>query len=382
MKKVLLCLLLTGHVLALAAQTSQADSASVENALLDAVMYLQEGQADEAYVILDSLKNISPSNDAIHYYLGLCRYSKGDFNSAVQHIKTASQLDPSNNWYLETLANLYIYTGEPAEAGGLYHTLSERNPDKFRNSYTLALMADSYRLKRDYKGFFDTLTELVGDENIDDEQKYQALIGALGGFDKRTFNSILPQMDTLMQRFTEAEPKSANAHRLRMEIAASLGDDDTVIQECQTLMELQKDDKEQQLTCLSILGDTYHSLGQTRKAYKYYEQALKIDPEYCPVLNNYAYYLSEQRRRLCKATRMSRITVQKEPDNATYLDTYGWILFLRGKAKEAKPYFKHAMIYGGKESAVIMMHYAAVLEKLGEKDLAAYYRNLSENKKK
>ena len=40
------------------------------------------------------------------------------------------------------------------------------------------------------------------------------------------------------------------------------------------------------------------------------------------------------------------------------------------------------MIYGGKESAVILMHYAIVLEKLGEKDLAAYYRNLSENKKK
>ena len=382
MKKVLLCLLLIGRALLLPAQSSQADSASVENALLDAVMCLQEGQADVAYFILDSLKNNYPSNDAVHYYLGLCRYSKGDFNSAVQHIKTATELDPSNNWYLETLANLYIYTGEPAEAGGLYRILAERNPDRFRNSYTLALMADSYRLKRDYKGFFDTLTELVSDENIDDEQKYQALMGALGGFDKRTFNAILPQIDTLMQHFTRAEPRSTSAHRLRMEIAASLGDNATTIQECRTLMELQPDDKEQQLTCLSIIGDTYHAMGQTRQAYKCYEQALKIDPEYCPVLNNYAYYLSEQRRRLCKATRMSRITVEKEPDNATYLDTYGWILYLRGKAKDAKPYFKHAMIYGGKESAVIMMHYAAVLEKLGEKDLAAYYRNLSENKKK
>ena len=180
MKKVLICLLLIGRVLTLPAQSAQTDSASVENALLDAVMYIQEGQAEAAYTILDSLKNISPSNDAVHYYMGLCRYSQGDFKNAIRHIKEASELDPSNNWYLETLANLYIYTGEPAEAGGLYRTLAERNPERFRNSLTLALMADSYRLKRDYKAFFETLTELVRDENTDEEQKYQAVTGAIG----------------------------------------------------------------------------------------------------------------------------------------------------------------------------------------------------------
>ena len=79
---------------------------------------------------------------------------------------------------------------------------------------------------------------------------------------------------------------------------------------------------------------------------------------------------------------MSRVTVDLYPDNPTYLDTYGWILYLRGKAAEAKPYFKHAMLYGGKDNAVILMHFAAVLDKLGEKDLATYYRNLSESKKK
>ena len=70
---------------------------------------------------------------------------------------------------------------------------------------------------------------------------------------------------------------------------------------------------------------------------------------------------------------MSRKTVEKEPDNPTYLDTYGWILHLLKRDKEAKAQFKHAMLYGGKESVVIMDHYAEVLFALKEYDLAFLY---------
>ena len=73
---------------------------------------------------------------------------------------------------------------------------------------------------------------------------------------------------------------------------------------------------------------------------------------------------------------MSRITAEKAPDNSTYLDTFGWILYLQGKALEAKPFFKNAvMLYGGKESPVILDHYAEVLFALKEYDLAFLYWN-------
>ena len=70
---------------------------------------------------------------------------------------------------------------------------------------------------------------------------------------------------------------------------------------------------------------------------------------------------------------MSYKTVVAEPDNATYLDTYGWILYLMGKPQEAKPHFKRAMLYGGKDSPVILDHYAEVLFALGEYPLARVY---------
>ena len=123
----------------------------------------------------------------------------------------------------------------------------------------------------------------------------------------------------------------------------------------------------------SSIGDIYYQIGESQKAFKYYEKALKIDPDYNPVLNNYAYYLSLEGKNLKKAKTMSRKTITSEPDNPTYLDTYAWILHLLGEDIEAKAIFKHAMLYGGKESRTILEHYATVLETLGEKDLANIY---------
>ena len=39
------------------------------------------------------------------------------------------------------------------------------------------------------------------------------------------------------------------------------------------------------------------------------------------------------------------------------------------------------MLYGGRDSAVILEHYSKVLEALGEYDLARSFRILAENKK-
>ena len=129
------------------------------------------------------------------------------------------------------------------------------------------------------------------------------------------------------------------------------------------------------LSALSTMGDMYHLLGDNKSAYKSYDKALKVNPDYAPVLNNYAWYLCLEGKQLKKALKMSRKTIELEPKNATYLDTYGWILHLTGKTLEAKLFFKQAMLYGGKENATIMAHYIVVLEALGEDELADVYRS-------
>lgn len=154
-----------------------------------------------------------------------------------------------------------------------------------------------------------------------------------------------------------------------------------IIENNRKIIEIAQGDTSITIPALSSIGDMYHELGNEKEAFKVYSQVLKVNPNYAPALNNYAYYLALKGSKLKKACAMSKKTVEQEPDNPTYLDTYGWILHLLGRDKEAKAQFKHAMLYGAKESATCLEHYAIVLEALGETDLAKVYRTQAANKK-
>ena len=161
----------------------------------------------------------------------------------------------------------------------------------------------------------------------------------------------------------------------------SLKDYDGIVSNCCRMISLHPKDTSVTIPALSMLGDALYQDGRPKEAFKTYKKVLKLRPDYNPVLNNYAYFLSLEGKQLSKAAKMSLKTVQTEPDNATYLDTYGWILHLQGKDAEAKPYFKHAMTHGGKDSATILEHYADVLDALGESSLARAYRSSAQLKK-
>ncbi|MBP1614551.1 MAG: hypothetical protein H6Q13_1999 [Bacteroidetes bacterium] len=106
----------------------------------------------------------------------------------------------------------------------------------------------------------------------------------------------------------------------------------------------------------SMMGDIYHTKKQITQAYAAYDSALVYNPSNIGALNNYAYYLSVERRDLDKAEEMSYKTVKTEPNNATYLDTYAWILFEKGNYAEARIYMDDAIKNGGDKSDVVVEH--------------------------
>lgn len=373
-----LLIILTLVLSAAATLSAQED---VENVLIDAVSLIESDDYQGAFALLDSAVRAHPEDDALHYYTGICCYSLRKPAMAAEHLREAVQLDTANTWYKEALAAAYVSMGEGDKAGEVYMDLTRSNPRKYRNAYTLTLVADAYRVQRNFPKYFETLEEFARDSSIDPEKKSQYLLSAVSGFDGRTFAQIAPQVDRLTKLLTETSPQSYDAHSLRMQILLYQKDWAGIIEEAGTMYEL-TEDAAGKAEMLGIMGDSWEYLGNTRKAYSCYEQALKLDPGRANTLNNYAWHLCLSGRKLRKAAAMSLKAITIEPDNASYLDTYGWILFLQGKPKEAKPYFKHAMLYGGKDSATVLRHYAKVLEALGDEDLAKYYRSLAESKDK
>ena len=111
----------------------------------------------------------------------------------------------------------------------------------------------------------------------------------------------------------------------------------------------------------AYLGDVEHSLKNTNEAFNYYEKALKIDENNVVVLNNYSYYLSLENKDLDKAEKMISKCIELESGNSTYLDTYAWVLFKRGRFFEAKYIIERAIDNGGNQSVVIVEHYGDIL---------------------
>ena len=136
----------------------------------------------------------------------------------------------------------------------------------------------------------------------------------------------------------------------------------------------EKSDKNVVSDFYAILGDLYHTKKMQAEAYAAYDSSLVYNPDNIGSLNNYAYYLSLERKNLDKAEEMSYRTVKAEPENATYLDTYAWILFEKGKYTEARIYIDQAMrSEEGKKSPLIVEHCGDIYYMLGEKEKALEY---------
>jgi tetratricopeptide (TPR) repeat protein len=120
----------------------------------------------------------------------------------------------------------------------------------------------------------------------------------------------------------------------------------------------------------SSLGDTYHALKMDAVSNVAYEEALKIDSNNTYVLNNFAYYLALRKEGLSKAASMSKRANEINPNNASFQDTYAWVLFQQENYKEALVWIDKALELIDRPSSTLIEHKGDILFKLGNKQEA------------
>jgi predicted Zn-dependent protease len=113
------------------------------------------------------------------------------------------------------------------------------------------------------------------------------------------------------------------------------------------------------------LAECYHSLGKDKDSDKYFDNYLAIDSTNAYLMNNYAYYLAKRNNKLDKALNLSRKSIEIEPFNSSFLDTYSWILYTLAEYDKALNYIQRAYKYGGNKNPVVLEHYGDILMKIG-----------------
>ncbi len=122
------------------------------------------------------------------------------------------------------------------------------------------------------------------------------------------------------------------------------------------------------------LGDALNAQRKFVEADEAFEKSLQLDPDNDVTLNNYAYSLSNRGEAalLSKARDMAERALKKAPDNASYLDTAGWIYYRLGDYKKAHDLVGKSL-KANPESAEVLEHMGDIQQALGDEKAAVEY---------
>ena len=338
-----------------------------------------------------------PGNSDYHVYLGDFYLDQKDLKDANEQYQKALSIDKENGKVHFSLANYYLQLKDTTQfKEEIYKAFGSGNVDftsKFRRFMPFVAQKDKEDNPFSEKDI-EKVFQILMDTHPYEAKVYGAYAKYLVAEGQNTkakevferaldidasqpeiwqeylfFLSSLQDNELMYEKANEAVrffPKEALFHLFK---GIALFQKEKLEEGAKTLergLALVKDNSGLKGRFHAYLGDIYHSLGDTGKCFSNYEAALKIDENDVVVLNNYSYYLALEGKNLDKAEKMSAHTVELEPGNATYLDTYAWVLFKKGSYTEAKFIIERAIDNMEDPSGVILEHYGDILYKNGD----------------
>lgn len=363
-------------------------------------LYQTLKQPDKAFEEIEKLANKYPMNARYRLLMGDLHLENEETEKALACYQQAHEIDPDDPRYIVSMANYYDQTGDKEAAE---QEIRDALVNEKLDVETKVGILSRYvqRLQQTQQGIenANSLFQTLLDQHPEDTElklMYGSLLMAQQKEEEAKFQ---------FQLVTEMEPSNEGAWQQLLNISLKGEDIPEVIRICTRCKELFPEASEYYFYLgigyymqekyqesldtyyagLKIIpegngvvksnfygqiGDLYYQMEKMDEAYKAYDEALKYNENNAPVLNNYSYFLTLDKKDLKKAERMAAQCIKLEPDNATYLDTYAWVFFVQGNYTLAKIYIENALSKDKTNSAELVDHYGDILYMSGEKDKA------------
>ena len=334
-------------------------------------VYLQNGKKQEAYDVYQKVLAAEPDNPMAIFSMASYYKQTGQEELYQQQLDTLllnKKVTPDTK--VGVMRQMIVENEQADKDSTQIIALFDRIMKQEQDDPQIPMLYAQYLLSKKMESESVPVLEQVVDLDPTNKAARMMLIGAAAK--KEDYKQIIK----VCEPGIEATPDALEFYYYLAVAYNQAEKPDSVISICTRALEHKTADGKKEIVSefYSILGDMYHTQKQMKEAYAAYDSALVYNPSNIGALNNYAYYLSVERRDLDKAEEMSYKTVKAEPNNATYLDTYAWILFEKGNYAEARIYIDNAMkSEGGDESDVIVEHCGDIYYMTGDVDGALTY---------
>ena len=334
-------------------------------------VYLQNGKKQEAYDVYQKVLAAEPDNPMAIFSMASYYKQTGQEELYQQQLDTLllnKKVTPDTK--VGVMRQMIVENEQADKDSTQIIALFDRIMKQEQDDPQIPMLYAQYLLSKKMESESIPVLEQVVDLDPTNKAARMMLIGAAAK--KEDYKQIIK----VCEPGIEATPDALEFYHYLAIAYNQAEKPDSVISICTRALEHKTADGKKEIVSefYSILGDMYHTQKQMKEAYAAYDSALVYNPSNIGALNNYAYYLSVERRDLDKAEEMSYKTVKAEPNNATYLDTYAWILFEKGNYAEARIYIDNAMkSEGGDKSDVIVEHCGDIYYMTGDVDGALTY---------
>lgn len=331
-------------------------------------IYMYQKMPEKAFEVYKQVEANEPKNPYVFVSLSEYYKDKGDDESSMQNMMKALKLDALEVEQKITILGEYIKdlvrdTVKLDETESLFKLLIDRYPleEKVYDYYAVFLQ---FR-KRNTEALanYETMLNI----NPKNEQTWMQLIQLR--LQEQNFVELQKAADRAIASLPEVHQYYfykgiAETQLKNYPIALDANN--------KALSLVKEEEKPVKSDYYAQIGDIYYKMDSTERAFEAYEKALEVNPVNVYVMNNYAYYLSEKNMNLKKSESLSAKTIEKEPKNSTYLDTYAWIFYQQGNYSLAKFYMERAIDNMDKKQdpGVMYEHYGDILLKTGNEKKA------------